>query len=108
MSIESDIPLVLQQMGRVQKLAEQEKSRPERQQAVARDAALKGGEHARDHVAATQDAERSHMDVDEDGHGGGAAHSLQEQAAQESEDSPVETNPKSQSAWQGKIIDTKV
>lgn len=70
MSNEMDIPLVIQQMGRVQKIAEHEKSRPERQQATARDAARKGGELARDHVAETQSAEQTHFDIDEDGHGG--------------------------------------
>ncbi|MEZ0575080.1 hypothetical protein [Halodesulfovibrio aestuarii] len=109
MSIETEIPLILQQMGRVQKIAEQEKSRPERQQATARDAARRGGELAREHVTETQSAEQTHLDVDEDGHG-------QQQNQHLSSDSrhttapeqDVETKPTSESAWQGKIIDTKV
>ncbi|WP_290924806.1 hypothetical protein [Halodesulfovibrio sp.] len=109
MSIETDIPLVLQQMGRVQKIAEQEKSRPERQQAAAREAARQGGELARDHVAETQSAEQTHLDVDEDGHGQQQNQHLSSGSRQEttSEDD-VETKPTSESAWQGKIIDTKV
>jgi hypothetical protein len=108
MSNEMDIPLVIQQMGRVQKIAEHEKSRPERQQATARDAARKGGELARDHVAETQSAEQTHFDIDEDGHGGQNQNlpSGSRQGATPEQD--VETNPKSESAWQGKIIDTKV
>ena len=106
MSIEADVPLVLQQMGRVQKLAEQEKNRPERQQATARDAAQKGGELERDHVAKAQSTEQTHMDVDKDGHGGGGAFSSRRESSDEPED--VETNPSSQNAWQGKIVDTKV
>jgi len=109
MSIETDIPLVLQQMGRVQKIAEQEKSRPERQQATARDAARKGGELARDHVAETQSTEQTHLDVDKDAHGQQQNQHLSSGSRKEaaSEDD-VETKPTSESAWQGKIIDTKV
>lgn len=109
MSIETDIPLVLQQMGRVQKIAEQEKSRPERQQATAREAARKGGEHARGHVAKMQSTKQSHLDVDEDGHGQQFNQHLSANAKQEdTSEEDVETKPNSESAWQGKIIDTKV
>lgn len=104
-----DIPLVIQQMGRVQKIAEQEKSRPERQQATARDAARRGGELARDHVAETQSAEHSHLDVDEDGHGQQQNQHLSSGSRQDTTpEQDVETKPTSESAWQGKIIDTKV
>lgn len=107
MSIEADIPLVLQQMGRVQKIAEQEKSRPERQQAAARDRAARGGELARDHVAETQAPEQSHLDVDEDGRGDAQQqHQTNNETTQPDEN--VETKPKSESAWQGKIINVKV
>ena len=108
MSNEMDIPLVIQQMGRVQKIAEQEKSRPERQQATARDAARKGGELARDHVAETQSAEQAHFDIDEDGHGGQNQHLPSDSRQGATPEQDVETNPTSESAWQGKIIDTKV
>ncbi|SIO38190.1 hypothetical protein [Halodesulfovibrio marinisediminis] len=108
MSIETDIPLILQQMGRVQKIAEQEKSRPERQQATARDAARRGGELARDHVTETQSTEQTHFDVDEDGHGQ-QNQFLSSGSEHESEpEEDIGTNPTSVSAWQGKIIDTKV
>ncbi|OBQ50163.1 hypothetical protein [Halodesulfovibrio spirochaetisodalis] len=109
MSIETDIPLVLQQMGRVQKIAEQEKSRPERQQAATREAARRGGELARDHVAETHATEQSHLDVDEDGRGQQFHQHLSADSRMEEEsDQEVETQPTSESAWQGKIIDTKV
>lgn len=103
-----DIALVIQQMGRVQKIAEHEKSRPERQQAAARDAARKGGELARDHVAETQSAEHSHFDIDENGHGQQNQNLSSGSRQEETPEQDVETKPTSESAWQGKIIDTKV
>ena len=108
MSNEMDIPLVIQQMGRVQKIVEHEKSRPERQQAATRDAARKGGELARDHVTEAQSAEQTHFDIDEDGHGEENQHLPSDSRQGTAPEQDVETNPTSESAWQGKIIDTKV
>ena len=112
MTIDMGVPIVLQQMGRVQKIAEQEKSKPERQQATARDESLRTGLLAQDQVGRTQKtgkADNEQHDVDKDGHNSSCGGSLQPACkTDDSEPEKTETRPASESAWQGKIVDLNV
>lgn len=108
MTIESNLPIVLAQMGLVEKIAHQETVTPEAQQATSKTIVAEAVKREQNSVERTQESESSQILLDHDGSNKGK-HAPRKRRAKPKphvEDEAKEAN--SNTLWQGNILDMKV
>ncbi|MFV0422552.1 hypothetical protein [Oleidesulfovibrio sp.] len=108
MSLESSLPVLLVQMGHVQKITHNEQSHPETQQAAAQQNVAETLKRGQSQVEKTQQSEKSKLEADADGRGGGAG-TQQQRAGSESEpDEHTGEQEQKKGPWTGNIVNVKV
>ncbi|UZP66854.1 hypothetical protein N1030_14745 [Desulfovibrio mangrovi] len=111
MSLDASLPVLLAQMGHVEKLAHNETVHPEAQQAAAKQNAAETLKREQSAVEKTQQSKDSQAIVDQDGRGAGGRRYARKRKAKPKPDTGGEDEQATQEArspWQGNILNVKV
>lgn len=108
MSLDASLPIVLAQMGHVEKIAHNETTTPEAQREAAKHSAAEALKHEQSAVERPQEAEGSTVLLDKDGGGGGGKRRQKKHPKKEQDAGEQEAEARNTSPWQGNILNLKV